>query len=37
MTFRFTGAIDKLTVKLGLERLTAAEQEMIYGTKRAKR
>ncbi len=34
--FPFTGTIDKLTVKLGPEQLTPAEQEMIYGTMRAK-
>jgi arylsulfatase len=34
--FPFTGKIDKLTVKLGPEELTPAEQEMIYGTLRAK-
>jgi arylsulfatase len=32
--FPFTGKIDKLTVKLGPEELTPAEQEMIYGTMR---
>jgi arylsulfatase A-like enzyme len=31
--FRFTGKIDKLTVKLGPEELTPAEREMIYGMK----
>jgi arylsulfatase len=30
--FKFTGKIDKLTVKLGPEELTPAEREMIYGT-----
>ena len=34
--FPFTGKIDKLTVKLGPEELTPAEQEMIYGTYRKK-
>ncbi len=34
--FRFTGKIDKLTVKLGPEELTPAEREMIYGTYRAR-
>lgn len=34
--FPFTGTIHKLTVKLGPEQLTPAEQEMIYGTMRAK-
>ena len=33
--FPFTGKIDKLTVALGPEQLTPAEQEMIYGTMRA--
>jgi arylsulfatase A-like enzyme len=32
--FRFTGKIDKLTVKLGPEELTPAEREMIFGTYR---
>jgi arylsulfatase A-like enzyme len=32
--FRFTGKLDKLTVQLGPEQLTAAEREMIYGTMR---
>jgi arylsulfatase len=32
--FPFTGTIDKLTVALGPEQLTPAEQEMIYGTMR---
>jgi len=32
--FRFTGTIDKLTVKLGPEELTPAEREMIYGSRR---
>jgi len=32
--FRFTGKIDKLTVKLGPEELTPAEREMIYGASR---
>jgi arylsulfatase len=32
--FPFTGQIAKLTVKLGPEELTPAEQEMIYGTMR---
>lgn len=31
--FRFTGEIDKLTVKLGPEELTPAEYKMIYGLK----
>jgi arylsulfatase len=30
--FKFTGKIDKLTVKLGPEELTPAERELIYGT-----
>jgi arylsulfatase A-like enzyme len=34
--FRFTGKIDKLTMKLGPEDLTPAEREMIFGTYRAK-
>ena len=34
--FRFTGAIDKITIALGPEQLTDAEREMIYGTYRAK-
>ena len=34
MPFRFTGKIDKLTVKLGPEELTPAEREMIFGTMR---
>jgi arylsulfatase len=34
--FPFTGTLDKLTVTLGPEQLTPAEQEMIYGTMRAK-
>jgi hypothetical protein len=34
VTFPFI-KIDKLTVKLGPEQLTPAEQEMIYGTMRA--
>jgi len=34
--FPFTGKLDKLTVKLGPEELTSAEQEMIYGTMRTK-
>jgi arylsulfatase A-like enzyme len=34
--FRFTGKIDKLTVKLGPEELTPAEREMIYGTYRVR-
>jgi arylsulfatase len=32
--FRFTGKINKLTVKLGPEQLTPAERQMIYGTYR---
>jgi arylsulfatase A-like enzyme len=32
--FRFTGKLDKVTVQLGPEQLTAAEREMIYGTMR---
>jgi len=32
--FRFTGKLNKLTVKLGPEELTPAETEMIYGTYR---
>jgi arylsulfatase len=32
--FPFTGTLDKLTIKLGPEQLTAAEHEMIYGTYR---
>jgi arylsulfatase len=34
--FPFTGKLAKLTVKLGPEELTPAEQEMIYGTMRKK-
>jgi arylsulfatase len=34
--FPFTGTLGRLTVKLGPEELTPAEQEMIYGTMRAK-
>ena len=34
--FRFTGTINKLTVKLGPEELTPAEREMIYGTSRGR-
>ncbi|WP_323844209.1 arylsulfatase [Microbulbifer magnicolonia] len=34
--FRFTGKIDKLTVKLGPEQLTPQEREMIYGTYRSR-
>jgi arylsulfatase len=34
--FGFSGKIDKLTVSLGPEELTPAEQEMIYGTYRDK-
>jgi arylsulfatase len=33
--FRFTGKIDKLTVKIGPEELTPAEREMIYGKPQA--
>jgi len=29
--FRFTGKLNKLTVKLGPEKLTPGEREMIYG------
>jgi len=29
--FRFTGKLDKLTIRLGPEELTPAEREMIYG------
>ena len=32
--FRFTGKLNKLTVKVGPEELTPAEREMIYGTYR---
>ncbi|WP_183316330.1 arylsulfatase [Chelatococcus caeni] len=34
--FRFTGKINKLTMKLGPEELTPAEREMIFGSYRAK-
>jgi arylsulfatase len=34
--FRFTGKLNKLTVKLGPEELTPAEREMIYGTYRGR-
>jgi len=34
--FPFTAKFHKLTVKLGPEDLTPEEQEMIYGTYRAK-
>jgi arylsulfatase len=34
MPFRFTGKIDKLTMKLGPEDLTPAEREMIFGSYR---
>ncbi|MCL4501834.1 MAG: arylsulfatase [Deltaproteobacteria bacterium] len=34
--FKFTGKINKLTVKLGPEELTPEEREMIYGTYRKK-
>ena len=34
--FGFTGKIDKVTVKLGPEELTAAEREMLGLTLRAK-
>ena len=35
--FRFTGKIDKLSIKLGPEELTPAEREMIYGKQQAKK
>jgi hypothetical protein len=34
--FRFTGKINRLTIKLGPEELTPAEREMIYGTYRSR-
>src|SRR5262249_9608582 len=34
--FRFTGKIEKLTIKLGPEELTPEEREMIFGTFRDK-